>query len=141
MEIKFQKVHPDAKTPTYGYPGDAGLDLYACEDMVIKPGERKGVPTGIKIEIPYGYTALVWDKGSVSVNKGLTTIAGVFDFGYRGEYDIFVLNIGTEDCLVKKGDKIAQILIQPVVLATLVEDILDDDTPRGTGRLGSTGSC
>lgn len=139
MQIRFKKLHPDAKTPTYGHPGDAGLDLYASETVTIAPGERVRVPTGIAFEIPEGYVALVWDKSGVSTRDGLTVLGGVFDAGYRGEFLITMLNISDTAFTFEKGHKVAQVLIQPIVSADLVEAEDLSDTSRGEGSVGSTG--
>ena len=85
MKIKVKKLHKDAKLPTHGHPGDAGMDFYCVEDVIFPPGKQERVHTGVAIEIPNGYVGLVWDKGSVSFNMGLKVMGGVVDAGYRGE--------------------------------------------------------
>jgi dUTP pyrophosphatase len=121
VKLKIKKLNPDVKIPNYSHEGDAGLDLYSIEDCILKPGERRGVHTGISIALPKGHVALVWDKSGIA-KKGITTIAGVLDSNYRGEYIIMLFNIGTEDYEIKKGQKIAQILIPPVVQPQMAQE-------------------
>jgi dUTP pyrophosphatase len=92
-EIKIKKIDSDAKIPTYAHEGDAGMDIYSVEDLVVKAGEHAKVHTGIAMEIPDGFVALVWDKSGISMNYGLKTLGGVVDAGYRGEVVIGVVNL------------------------------------------------
>lgn len=139
MNVRIKKLHEEAKAPEYAHQGDAGMDVFALEQVSLQPGERAVVPTGVAMAVPEGHVALVWDKSGRAVKEGLTTMAGVIDAGYRGEVGIVVLNASTEVIVVEKHQKVAQILIQPVVSPTLevVEDL--DDTNRGDGGFGSTG--
>ncbi len=139
MNIKVKKLHPDAIVPSFAHPGDAGMDLYSVEELVIKPGERRSVPTGIAIALPDGYVSLVWDKSGVSHKLGVKTLGGVLDCGYRGEYLIGLVNLGQEPFEIKKGQKIAQLLIQKVEHPDI--EVVDelDETSRGAGGFGSTG--
>ena len=139
MNIRVKKLHPEAKVPVFAHPGDAGMDMYAVEDMVLKPGERASIPTGIAIELPDGYVSLVWDKSGVSHKFGVKTLGGVLDSGYRGEYLIGLVNLGQVNFDIKKGQKIAQLLIQKVEHPEIevVEEL--SETSRGTGAFGSTG--
>ncbi len=139
MNIHVKKLHPDAVLPAFAHPGDAGMDLYSVEDMVLEPGERRSVPTGIAIALPDGYVSLVWDKSGVSHKFGVKTLGGVLDSGYRGEYLIGLVNLGQENFEIKKGQKIAQLLIQKVERPdiTVVDEL--DETSRGAGGFGSTG--
>jgi len=138
MELKVKKIHPAAKNPVYGHPGDAGLDLFACVDLSLAPGELKAVPTGIQMAIPKGFVGLVWDKSGVSL-KGVHRLAGVVDAGYRGEVQVVLINLGREPYEIKAGMKIAQMLIQPVHSVEVRESDSLDDTSRGEGGFGSTG--
>jgi len=138
IKIKIKKLSKDAIIPSYAYKGDAGLDLFSCEDAIIFPGERKLISTGISAEIPEGYVGLVWDKSGIAL-KGIKTMAGVADSGYRGEYKILLLNVGKENYRIKKGDKIAQLLIQPVLTSEIQEVEELSKTERGEGGFGSTG--
>lgn len=139
MKILAKKLHPEAKIPSFAYPGDAGMDLYSVTDLVLKPGERASVPTGIALALPEGYVALVWDKGGVSHKFGVKVLGGVIDSGYRGEYLIGLVNLGHEDFEIKVGQKIAQLLIQKVEHPDIEEVTELNDTSRGAGRFGSTG--
>ncbi len=139
MKIKIQKIFPDVKLPSYAHPGDVGLDLFAREDYDLKPGERKIFDLGFKLEFETGYAAIVKDKGSLPKNAGLHTMGGVFDSGYRGEYNVNLINLGQETYHIGVGDKIAQLVIYPVAIAEL-EEVRDlAESSRGEGRFGSTG--
>ena len=139
MELKIKKLNSEAKWPNYAHPGDVGLDLYSLEDYDLKPGERKIFFVGFALEFPNGYAAIVKDKSSLPSKAGLHTMGGVFDAGYRGEYNVNLINLGQETYHIEKGDKIAQLVIYPVVIAELkqVEEL--SESSRGTGGFGSTG--
>ncbi len=139
MNIRVKKLHPEAKIPSFAHPGDAGMDLYSVAELILKPGERASVPTGIAMALPDGYVALVWDKSGVSHKFGVKVLGGVIDAGYRGEYLIGLVNLGQENFEIKVGQKIAQLLIQKVEHPTVEEVVELDDTSRGDGRFGSTG--
>lgn len=125
--------------PSYAKKGDAGMDIFASENLTLNPSERGLVKTGISMEFPEGYVFLVWDKSGISTKTGVTTLAGVIDSGYRGELQIAVVNLGQEPYTFEKGKKVAQGLIQPIVEAEIEEvDILTDST-RGEEGFGSTG--
>jgi len=138
MELKVKKIHPGAKLPVYGHPGDAGFDLFACVDLVLGPGEVNAVPTGLKMAIPRGHVGLIWDKSGISL-KGVHKLAGVVDAGYRGEVQVVMINLGRETYAIKAGMKIAQMLVQPVHEVAIREADDLDDTSRGEGGFGSTG--
>ena len=139
MLVKIKKLKTEAKIPTYAHPGDVGLDLYALEDHLLKPGERQLFFLGFALEFPVGYAAVVKDKSSLPKNGGLHTLGGVFDAGYRGEYNVMLVNLGQEPYPVEKGHKIAQLVILPVVRAELQETNTLSDSARGEGGFGSTG--
>lgn len=139
MNIKIQSLVPDLKFPSYGHPGDAGLDVYARETQMIESGKRKLFMLGFALELPDGYVALVKDKSSISWKLGLHTIGGVFDAGYRGEYNVGLVNIGQEAVMIETGQKIAQLVILPVIHANVIASEILSDTSRGTNRFGSTG--
>lgn len=139
MKIRVKKLHPDAKVPAFAHPGDAGMDLYSVADMTLTPGERGSVPTGIAIELPDGYVSLVWDKSGPSHKFGVKTLGGVLDSGYRGEYLIGLINLGQEPFEIRKGQKVAQLLIQKVERPEIEEAAELGDTSRGAGGFGSTG--
>lgn len=138
MELKVKRIHPEAKLPVYGHPGDAGLDLFSVVDRTLGPGEVFAVPTGIQVAIPPGFVGLVWDKSGISL-KGVHRFAGVVDAGYRGEVRVVMANLGAEPFAISKGMKIAQMLIQPVLAVEVVDADGLDDTSRGEGGFGSTG--
>jgi len=141
MKIRIKKLNPEMKMPSYGHPGeDAGLDLYAMESYELKPGERKIFNCGFALEFPAGYAAIVKDKSSLPKIAGLHTMGGVFDSGYRGEYNVQLINFGAETYKIEKGQKIAQLIIYPVAFAELEEVAeLDNSSSRGSGKMGSTG--
>lgn len=139
MTIKFLKIKKDVITPQYAHPGDAGMDLYALESKIIKPGERHAFRLGFATEFSKNYTALVWDKGSLPLKAGVHALAGVVDSGYRGEYIIILINLGEKAYTIEKGDKIAQLLIQPIITAKIKIVTNLTDSSRGSGAFGSTG--
>ena len=138
MELKVKRIHPEAKLPVYGHPGDAGMDLFAVVDRTIAPGEVFAVPTGIQVAIPPGFVGLIWDKSGISL-KGVHRLAGVVDAGFRGEVQVVMINLGTGPFAVGIGMKIAQMLIQPVAAVAVIDSDTLDDTSRGEGGFGSTG--
>ena len=139
INIKIKKLNPEAIIPNYAHPGDAGLDIYSCENCIIKSNERYLVSTGLSIELPEGYVAFIKDKSGVAYKGGLTHMAGVIEYTYRGEYKILLFNTSKDDYLIKKGDKIAQIVILPVATAEIEEVSELSETKRGAGDFGSTG--
>ncbi len=138
MKIKIKKLNPEAKLPSYALPGDVGLDLYALETQTIQPGEHARFFNGFALEFPEGFAAIVKDKSSIS-KAGLHTMGGVFDAGYRGEYNVHLVNLSDKPYTVEKGHKIAQLVIFPVAIAELEEVTELSDSARGTGAFGSTG--
>lgn len=140
MQLKIKKLHNDAKIPTHGHPGDAGMDFYAIEECVFSPGEQKKVHSGVAMEIPQGHVGLIWDKSSISFNQGLKSVGGVIDAGYRGEIIFSLLNTTNKEQKIEKGSKIAQMIIQKFEDCDIVEVSELSDTVRGEGREGSTGN-
>jgi dUTP pyrophosphatase len=138
MILKIKKLKPDAKLPKYAHPGDVGLDLYAMETVTIAPGEHYRFWHGFALEFPEGYAACVMDKSSIS-KAGLKTMGGVFDAGYRGEYNTHLVNLSKESYTFETGDKVAQLVIFPVVQAQLEEVSELSSSSRGEGSFGSTG--
>ncbi len=138
MKLKIKKLNSEAIVPKYAHKGDAGMDLYSIENLILEPKHRTMVATGISFELPKGYVALVWDKSGIA-KKGVTTLAGVIDSSYRGEIKIALLNVSSKPYKIKKGEKIAQILIQKVEQPKIqvVEEL--SKTTRGKGGFGSTG--
>jgi dUTP pyrophosphatase len=138
MKLKVKKLHADAKLPTRAHHDDAGLDIYCVTEIVIPALTTVKVSTGIAYEVPDGYCVFAWDKGSLG-SKGIKTLGGVLDSGYRGELFIPLHNLHNEDYIFHKGDKIAQIVIQKVELWEVEEADQLSLSVRGTGGFGSTG--
>lgn len=139
MKLNVKKLHKNAKLPTHGHPGDAGIDFYCVEDVVFLPGKQNTVHTGVAIEIPEGHVGLIWDKSSVSFNLGLKVMGGVIDSGYRGEIVMNLLNVSDKQVLMTKDHKIAQMVVQKFEDCDIVEVGDISETVRGAGREGSTG--
>jgi dUTP pyrophosphatase len=139
VDVLVQRVVSDIELPHYAKVGDAGLDLRSAENLILKSGERRAVSTGIAFAIPDGFVGLIWDRSSVAAKHGVHCLGGVIDSGYRGEVKIVMVNLGDADFEIKKNDRIAQLLIQPMVRANLRETEKLDETDRGMGGFGSTG--
>jgi dUTP pyrophosphatase len=140
MKLNVKKLHKDAKLPTHGHPGDAGMDLYCAEDVIFPPGKQERVSTGIAVEIPEGHVGLIWDKSSISFNLGLKVMGGVIDAGYRGEIILNLLNVSSKEVLLPKEHKVAQMIIQKFEHCDILEVDELSETVRGYGREGSTGT-
>lgn len=130
---------PTALLPRYGRLGDAGLDLFSAEAYELKPGERRAFGTGIAVAVPPGYVGLVWDRSGLALRAGITTLGGVIDATYRGEVQVALLNTGEQRYAIQIGDRIAQLLIQPVPVIEVSEVAALDDTQRGSAGFGSSG--
>ena len=143
MNVKFVKLDPRAKTPTYGTEFSAGADLYAITggEKLIKAGETQFVSTGLSIEIPTGYVGLVYARSGLACKKGLAPAnkVGVIDSDYRGEIRVGLCNFSGEPYTVSPGERIAQLVLHPVLLLPVTEVDTLDETERGTGGFGSTG--
>lgn len=141
--IAVKKLSPKAILPTYGSAEAAGADLYACleESVTIAPGETAWIPTGIAMEVPKGCAGLIYARSSLGVKRGLAPAnkVGVIDSDYRGEIRVVLLNHGKETQTVEHGERIAQMVITPVLTPAYqqVEELTD--TSRGDGGFGSTG--
>jgi dUTP pyrophosphatase len=135
--LLIKRLTETSTTPTKANSSDAGFDLYSDEDVIIKSGESVLVSTGVAMAIPENHAGLIWDRSSMGV-KGIHRFAGVVDSGYRGEVKVCLFNTG-EDYKIVRGDRIEQILIQPVPNIELreVEDL--NNTERGIGGFGSSG--
>jgi dUTP pyrophosphatase len=142
MELPFKGLRPDAALPGYAKPGDAGLDLTSVIDAVVGPGERAMIPTGLAVAIPEGFAGLVLPRSGLASRQGLTlaNAPGLIDSGYRGEITCAVVNLDREAPVeIRRGDRIAQLLIVP---APVVESTWADQLPeseRGAEGFGSTG--
>jgi dUTP pyrophosphatase len=131
----------DLPLPAYATTGAAGLDLRAAEAFTLKPGERALVPTGIAIALPQGFEAQVRPRSGLAVKHGVTVLnaPGTIDADYRGEIKVPIINHGAEDFVIVRGDRIAQMVIAPVTIATLMEIDRLEETERGSGGFGSSG--
>ena len=138
MKIKVKKLKEAAKLPTYAHPGDVGMDMYAMETISIPPMGHYRFWHGFALEFPEGYGAIVMDKSSIS-KAGLKTMGGVFDAGYRGEYNTHIVNLSNEAFSIEEGDKVSQLLIIPIERAELEETDTLSESSRGEGGFGSTG--
>ncbi len=139
MKLKVKKLREDAKLPTHGHPGDAGMDFYAIETVIFPPHKQAHVHSGIAVEIPENYAGLFWDKSGISFNMGLKVMGGVVDAGYRGEIIMNLLNTSDKEVIIEKGHKVAQMLIQKFEHCDIVPADTLSETVRGEGREGSTG--
>ncbi len=139
MKIEIQQLDSAAIIPEIAHAGDAGMDLFSIEAAELAPGQRLAIKTGLALAIPDGYVGLVWDKSGRALKDGLTTLAGVIDSSYRGEVQVVLLNVGDRAVTISAGEKIAQLLIQPVVAPTITVVEALSETTRGDGGFGSTG--
>ena len=142
-EIRVKRLRDGAMLPTYGSTGAAGADLYACltQDVTILPGETAFIPTGIAIEVPEGCAGLVYARSGLACKKGLAPAnkVGVIDSDYRGEILVALHNHGGESRTIGNGERIAQMLITPVLTPAYVDAESLSDTVRSGGGFGSTG--
>ena len=141
MEIKIQKIHPDAIIPKYAHEGDSGMDLYSIEERTLPSMARTLMPTGIRIALPKGYEAQVRPRSGLALKKGISIIntPGTIDSGYRGDVGVILINHSKETVTIDKGERIAQIVIQKVECAKITEVESLDETERGQNGFGSTG--
>jgi len=139
MKIQIKKLLSEAIVPKFALLGDAGMDVFSVEDVVLRPRERRSCRTGIAVKIPKGYVGLIWDKSGLSHKFGIKTLGGVFDSNYTGEYFVGLVNLSQEDFIIKKGQKIAQVLFQKIEEPELEEVEELGETNRGSGGFGSTG--
>jgi len=140
VEIKFQKLHPDAQIPSYAHVGDAGADVYSVAEVTLQPSDHAAIPTGLAVDIPLGYEIQVRPKSGLALKHGITVLnsPGTVDAGYRGEIQVIVINLGKEVYTFAKGQKIAQLVLKPVIQAQYIEGELGT-SDRGVGGFGSTG--
>ena len=142
MELLVKRINEEAILPFYAHKGDAGLDLFSVEEVLIKPMERKLVSTGIEIQLPPNTEGQVRPRSGLALNHGITLLnsPGTIDEGYRGEIKVIMINFGQEDFLIKKGMKIAQMVIKSVEQVSIKEVVELKDTERGERGFGSTGT-
>lgn len=142
VEILITRLDSSIPMPSYAKPGDAGADLTSRIDVTLQPGERTLVPTGISIALPNGYVALVHPRSGLAIKHGVTMVnsPGTVDAGFRGELQIILINHDPNEAIsFKKGDRIAQLVIQRVEHAAFVEVKTLPGSDRGAGGFGSTG--
>ena len=142
MELHVKRLDADLPMPAYAHDGDAGLDLRSAVDVTLQPSERSLVPTGIAVAIPEGYAGFVQPRSGLAIKAGLSLVntPGLIDSHYRGEIKVIAINLDPAVPIeIRRGDKLAQLVIQAVERAILIE--VDDlsETARGEGGFGSTG--
>jgi len=142
VDVLLHRLDPDLPAPAYAHPGDAGADLVTRVDVTIPPQERRTVPTGVAIALPDGYAAFVHPRSGLAARTGLTIVnaPGTVDAGYRGEIHVTLLNTDAGiPVVLRRGDRIAQLVVQRVSRARFVEVQRLPGSVRGTGGFGSTG--
>jgi len=141
MTLRFKRIHPDATLPSYAHASDAGMDVRSVEDVTVPAKGRVLVHTGLVMMLPPMFEAQVRPRSGLALKHGITVLntPGTIDAGYRGEVGVILANFGDSDFEVKKGDKIAQIVVAPVLQAGIEEADEIDETDRGSGGFGSTG--
>ena len=137
--MKIKLLHENAKAPARATEHAAGYDIYCNEHITLKPGARGLISTGFAMSIPHGMVALIWPRSGLAGKHGIDSLAGVIDSDYRGEVRVALINHGDSLVEFKPGDRIAQMLVQPVYQqpVVLVDNL--EDTQRGAGGFGSTG--
>jgi dUTP pyrophosphatase len=142
VNVLITRLDDSVPIPSYAKPGDAGADLTCRVDVTLEPGERKLVPTGISIALPNGFVALVHPRSGLAIKHGVTMVnsPGTVDAGFRGELQIIMINHDPSEAIsFKKGDRIAQLVIQRVEYAEFIEVDSLPGSDRGAGGFGSTG--
>ncbi|OQO93995.1 deoxyuridine 5'-triphosphate nucleotidohydrolase [Saccharomonospora piscinae] len=142
MQVLISRVDPDVTVPSYAHPGDAGADLVTTSDVRLEPGERAVVGTGVAVALPDGYAGFVHPRSGLAARTGLSIVnaPGTVDSGYRGEIRVCLVNLDPrEPIALRRGDRIAQLVVQRVERAEFVEVAQLDETVRGAGGYGSTG--
>ena len=142
VPVLLQQLDPELPAPSYAHPGDAGADLVSAIDLTLAPGARAMVPTGVAIALPAGYAAFVHPRSGLAAKHGISLVnaPGTIDAGYRGEISVIVINTdASAEFVLKRGDRIAQLVIQPVVQAQFVAVDTLPGSHRGEGGFGSTG--
>ncbi len=143
LPVPVVRLDPDLPLPGYAHPGDAGADLHTTVDVVLAPGERALVPTGIALALPEGYVGLVHPRSGLAARHGVSIVntPGTVDAGYRGEVKVLLVNLDpTEPVELRRGERIAQLVVQRVERAAFVEVDALPDSARGSGGYGSTGT-
>lgn len=141
VEVLLLLLDDDLPEPAYAHPGDAGADLVARVDVELQPGGRQTVPTGVSIALPAGFAAFVHPRSGLAARHGITVVnaPGTVDAGYRGEIRVTLLNTGDETVLLRRGDRIAQLVVQAVERARFVHAEVLPGSHRGARGFGSSG--
>ncbi len=141
MVLKIKKLNKNALIPAYQTKEAAGFDLHSIEDVIINPGERKLISTGLAFEIEKGYEVQIRPRSGLAYKHGITVLnsPGTIDSDYRGEIKVLLVNFGNEEFEIKVGERIAQAVVAPVIQAEIIEVEELSDTERGSGGFGSTG--
>jgi dUTP pyrophosphatase len=142
VEVLIKRLDPELPVPAYAHPGDAGADLHTARDVVLEPGERQVVPTGVAIALPDGFAAFVHPRSGLAARLGVTLVnaPGTVDAGYRGEIMVTLINTDRHETVrLARGDRIAQLVIQKVERAAFLEVEELPGSVRGSGGFGSTG--
>jgi dUTP pyrophosphatase len=142
VPVPVRRLDPDVPLPTYAHPGDAGADLTTTVDVRLAPGERALVPTGLALALPEGYVGLVHPRSGLAIRSGLSIVnaPGTVDAGYRGEIKVALVNLDHHEPIeLRRGDRIAQLVVQRVDRARFVETDELPGSARGEGGHGSTG--
>jgi dUTP pyrophosphatase len=143
LDIAVVRLDAGLPLPAYAHPGDAGADLHSTVDVTLAPGERALVPTGLSLALPDGYVGLVHPRSGLAARHGLSVVnaPGTVDAGYRGEIKVLLINHDpVEPVTLRRGDRIAQLVVQRFERARFVEVGVLPDSPRGAGGYGSTGT-
>lgn len=142
MKLKVKRLSPDAVLPKYAHAGDSGMDLCSIEQLVLQPGARATVKTGLAIELPPGTEAQVRPRSGLASRSGITLLntPGTVDEGYRGEIGVIVANLGHEPFEIRKGMRIAQMVVCPVLRVEIEACTELSETERNAGGFGSTGA-
>ena len=143
QKILIKKLHLDVNLPAYETSGSSGMDLqaYISEEIILKPGERKLIPTGLSVAIPENLEIQIRPRSGLAYKKGISVVntPGTIDSDYRGEIKVLLINLGKEDFIIKKFERIAQMVACPSTKVVLSETNDLPDTIRGEGGFGSTG--
>ena len=142
VDVLVRRLDPDVPLPTYAHPGDAGLDLVTTVDVVLEPGERALLPTGIAIALPEGYAGFVHPRSGLALTHGISIVnaPGTVDAAYRGELKVTLINLDPREAVsLHRGDRIAQLVVQRVEHAVLHEGDVLPGSDRGEGGFGSSG--
>jgi dUTP diphosphatase len=142
LPLLVRRLDPGLPLPAYARDGDAGLDLHAAESVTLAAGARHAVRTGVAVAIPHGFAGFVLPRSGLARRSGLTILnaPGLIDAGYRGEVQVVLVNHGDAAVHVERGDRVAQLVVQRVERADLIEVTTLPDSERGTAGFGSTGA-